>query len=58
MPEHVRYDSEEFNYSGCVVCDTNGDTFGWPCPTLKAAQDAVNRWPVFYDPTVTSVEGD
>lgn len=33
MSEHRRYDSDEFDYSGCVVCDANGDTLGWPCPT-------------------------
>ncbi len=33
--EHRRYDSDEFNYSGCVTCDTNGDTLGWPCPTMR-----------------------
>jgi hypothetical protein len=37
--EHVRYDSEEFDYSGCVVCDANGDTRGWPCPTVRARRN-------------------
>lgn len=37
--EHRRYDSDEFDYSGCVVCDANGDTLGWPCPTVRARQE-------------------
>jgi hypothetical protein len=31
---HVRYDSDEFAYSGCEHCDRDGDTLGWPCPTV------------------------
>lgn len=36
--DHRRYDSDEFDYSGCVVCDSDGDTLGWPCPTMQARQ--------------------
>jgi hypothetical protein len=43
--EHRRYDSEEFDYSGCVTCDANGDTLGWPCPTVKAERDASAKAP-------------
>lgn len=32
---HRRYDSDEFDYSGCEKCDANGDTVGWPCPTIS-----------------------
>lgn len=32
--EHYRYESTEFDYEGCVVCDANGDTLGWPCPEV------------------------
>lgn len=32
---HRRYDSDEFDYSGCEKCDSNGDTLGWPCPAIQ-----------------------
>ena len=41
--KHERYDSEEFAYSGCVVCDTSGNTLGWPCPTVRRARALAQR---------------
>lgn len=52
--EHYRYESTEFDYEGCVVCDSQGDTLGWPCPTV--AREQAEAMPVFYDPKVTSHE--
>lgn len=51
---HRPYQSDEYDYEGCVVCDANGDTGGWPCDAVAARYDGH----VFYDPTVTSHEPD